>query len=282
MRETDLEARLGTCTQWRGFGLAASRRSDVLVFHERSCSQFCALTASIAMIEPGRWLLRKPWVCGPTVTAGRSNFGHNSRVLGLGGKWTAPGYRAVRRHGLISLPLERGLFVADIVRRPLCNVPHYVARLNVLGRITSGGTDVLGRPRIDQLNPLLRPSCQHRPMSDDDHSSMSAILTGIRRAFASRAGRVRILGRAPEPVTRSRTGESCRTRAVARAHAACRLRMGSHALLVLNDRPGPIRSVTLRRAATGPWRFAPRLTARLDWPWAPNRGNSANSGCRTP
>jgi hypothetical protein len=88
----------------------------------------------------GRWLLRKPSVCGPTVTAGRSNFGHNSRVLGLGGKWTAPGYRAVRRHGLISLPLERGLFVADIVRRPLCNVPHYAARRTAFGRITGGGT----------------------------------------------------------------------------------------------------------------------------------------------
>ena len=36
-----------------------------------------------------------------------------SNVLGLGGNWTAPGYRAVRRHGLISLPSRNGLFVAD-------------------------------------------------------------------------------------------------------------------------------------------------------------------------
>jgi hypothetical protein len=35
-------------------------------------------------------------------------------------------------------------------------------------------------------------------MSHDDHSSMSAILAGIRRAFASQPSRVRILSRAPE------------------------------------------------------------------------------------
>lgn len=76
-------------------------------------------------------------------------------------------------------------------------------------------------------------------MSHDDHSSMSAILTGIRRAFASQPSRRANTEPRARAATRSRTGESCRTRAVARAHAACRLRMGSHALLVLNDRPGP-------------------------------------------
>lgn len=35
-------------------------------------------------------------------------------------------------------------------------------------------------------------------MSDEDHSSMSAILTGIRRAFASQPSRVRMLSRVPE------------------------------------------------------------------------------------
>jgi hypothetical protein len=51
-------------------------------------------------------------------------------------------------------------------------------------------------------------------MADDDQKSMFAILTGIRRTFAPAPSRVRVLSRAPEP-TCSRTGESCRTSAIA-------------------------------------------------------------------
>jgi hypothetical protein len=72
--------------------------------------------------EPGRWPFHKLWVCGPTVTAGRSNFGLNSRVLGLGVSGRHPAI-GVRRHGLISLPSQNGLLVAGIMRRSVCNVP---------------------------------------------------------------------------------------------------------------------------------------------------------------
>jgi hypothetical protein len=67
--------------------------------------------------------------------------------------------------------------------------------------------------RIDQLNPLLRASCHHRPMRGDDHSSTSAILTGIRRVFSPEPSRA--LSRAPEP-SRARAPEPARVVEVAR------------------------------------------------------------------
>lgn len=90
----------------------------------------------------------------PDCDSRESDFGFNSRVLGLGGKWTAPGHRALQRHGLIRLPLERGLFVADIVRRPLGNVPHYAARRNALGRIAAV-LEVLGRGADRPAKPFV-------------------------------------------------------------------------------------------------------------------------------
>jgi hypothetical protein len=66
--------------------------------------------------------------------------------------------------------------------------------------------DVLVRA-TEPTNRFLRPSRQHRPMGNDDHSSMSAILTGIRRAFSPVPSRVPMLSRAPEP---SRATEAAR------------------------------------------------------------------------
>lgn len=66
--------------------------------------------------------------------------------------------------------------------------------------------DVLGRA-ADPTNQLLRQSRQHRPMGHDDHSSLPAILTGIRRAFSPEPSRVPMLSRAPEP---SRATEAAR------------------------------------------------------------------------
>src|SRR6476660_1292848 len=94
------------------------------------------------------------------------------------------------------------------------------------GKLRAAELDVLGRA-TDPTNHLLRPSRQHRPLGHDDHSSMSAILTGIRRLFARTEPRDDA-----EPCARAvacyRSGESCRTRAVARTNATCRLQMGSH------------------------------------------------------
>jgi hypothetical protein len=44
-------------------------------------------------------------------------------------------------------------------------------------------------------------------MNDDDHSSMSAILTGIKRALSPEPSSTRMLGRQPEP---SRAAEPAR------------------------------------------------------------------------
>ena len=103
-------------------GCVSIARKKSFAFYQ-SLARCCWCTRSPSLLQrliearTGAVAFRKPRVCGPTATVGKSNFGHNSRVLGLGGKWTAPGYRAVRRHGPISLPLERGQFVADVVRR---------------------------------------------------------------------------------------------------------------------------------------------------------------------
>src|SRR5882757_4310753 len=87
--------------------------------------------------------------------------------------------------------------------------------------------DVLGRA-TDPTNHLLRPSRQHRPMGHDDHSSMSVILTGIRRAISPEPSRVPVLSRAPE---RSRATEAARVVEPARS-------------------PEPIRRVDYRWEAT--------------------------------
>lgn len=57
--------------------------------------------------------------------------------------------------------------------------------------------NVLGRNADRPANSFVRSSCQHRPMADDDHNSMSAILSGIRRLFAPEPSRLlRVLSRA--------------------------------------------------------------------------------------
>src|SRR6185369_12390271 len=73
-------------------------------------------------------------------------------------------------------------------------------------KLRAAELDVLGRA-TDPNNHLLRPSRQHRPMGHDDHSSMSAILTGIRHAFSPEPSRAPMLSRAPEP---SRAAEAAR------------------------------------------------------------------------
>jgi len=65
-------------------------------------------------------------------------------------------------------------------------------------KLRAAELDVLGRT-TDPTNHLLRPSRHHRPMGHDDHSSVSAILTGIRRDFSPEPRRVPMLSRAPEP-----------------------------------------------------------------------------------
>ena len=59
--------------------------------------------------------------------------------------------------------------------------------------------DVLSRTTDRRAGIFFRPSWQRRAMADDDHNSMSAILSDIRRAFAPEPSRVQVLSRALEP-----------------------------------------------------------------------------------
>ena len=65
--------------------------------------------------------------------------------------------------------------------------------------LPAAALDVLSRKTGRLANIFFRPPCRHRPMADDDHNSMSAILTRIKRAFAPGHSRARELSRVPEP-----------------------------------------------------------------------------------